>query len=210
MSDSSQALRSRVRAHVERELAPVAHVFHPSEHALDVLHVPASDTRPVQTLITAGISDSPMSVPSDGTPHVELMMTLPRHWKFDGIAEHDPEYWPIRTLATLARLAFENKASLQWGDAIANGEPAQPFARDTQLCGVIIAPSLLVPKEFYALDEAGHHVEFYAAIPLYREELALCRTQGMKHLLTTLVDHRITDLVDINRRNVARKRFGFF
>jgi Suppressor of fused protein (SUFU) len=208
---SREAHRSRIRAHVERELGPVRHVFQPGASAasIDVLHVPSSDERPVHTLITSGMSDEPMHTDraSDSPQFLEVMMTLPRQWKLEGISDQDPGYWPVRTLMMLGRLPHEGGTALKWGDVVPNGEP---YAPDTKLCGVILAPSLLVPKEFYSLASGERQVEFYAAIPLYQEELVLHREQGMKHLLTTLIDHNINDLVDIKRRNVARKRFGFF
>jgi hypothetical protein len=212
---SREAHRSRIRAHVERELGTVKQVFQASPSAaaaIDVLHVPSSDERPVHTLVTAGMSDAPMHTDraSDVPQYLEVMMTLPRQWQLEGISEGDPAYWPVRTLMTLGRLPHERGTALKWGDVVPNGEPPKPYAPETKLCGVILAPSLLVPKEFYALDSAERHVEFYAAIPLYQEELELHREQGMKHLLTTLIDHNINDLVEIKRRNVARKRFGFF
>jgi Suppressor of fused protein (SUFU) len=211
---SREAHRSRIRAHVERELGPLKHVFQASTSSapIDVLHVPSSDERPVHTLITSGMSDEPMhtDLTSDSPQYLEVMMTLPRQWRLDGISEQDPAYWPVRTLMTLGRLPRESGTALKWGDVVPNGEPPTPYASDTKLCAVIFAPSLLVPKEFYTLSSGERQVEFYAAIPLYEEEVALHREQGMKHLLTTLIDHNINDLVEIKRRNVARKRFGIF
>jgi len=208
-----QGCRAEIRAHIERELGPVKQVFHEStDNAVDVLHVAATLERPIHTLITAGMSDAPMIMSRDANAprHLELMMSLPRHWKLDGVATTDTAYWPIRTLKSLACLPRQRGSALGWGDIVPNGNPPAPYAAGTQLCGVILAPSLLVPKEFYSLDAAGRHIEFYAAIPLYVEELELQRQQGMKHLLTTLIDHNINDLVDVKRRNVTRKRFGLF
>ncbi|MFL6549305.1 MAG: suppressor of fused domain protein [Povalibacter sp.] len=207
---SQQAHRSRIRAHLERELGTVKNVF--QAPSVDVLHVPSSDERPVHTLVTAGMSDAPMNTGgvANVPQYLEVMMTLPRQWKLDGISDQDPAYWPIRTLMNLARFPQQHDTSLKWGDVVPNGEPPVPYASDTKLSAVILAPSLLVPKEFYALDSGDRHVEFYAAIPLYPEELALHREHGMKHVLTLLIDNNINDLVDVKRRNVARKRFGFF
>jgi len=184
----------------------------PQALTIDVLHVAATVERPVHTLITAGMSDLPMNTAGDAKAprRLELMMTLPRQWKLDGLAATDVGYWPIRTLIDLARLPHERGTGLGWGQAVPNGNPPAPYAPDTKLCGVILAPSLLVPKEFYVLETGGQRIEFYAAIPLYQEELELRQQKGMEHLLTTLIDHRINDLVEIKRRNITRKRFGFF
>jgi hypothetical protein len=210
----SQGSRPQIRAHIERELGPVSQSFR-EENAtmpIEVLHVPSTVERPIHTLITAGMSDRPMQTgdASDAPRYLELMVTLPRDWPLKNIQAADPKYWPIRLLMSLARLPHERGSALGWGDIVPNGEPPQPYAPDTKLCGVILAPSLLVPKEFYMLDTADRHIEFFAAIPLFAEELALQREHGMKHVLTSLIDHRINDLVDIKRRNITRKRFGLF
>jgi hypothetical protein len=200
---------------VERELGTIKQVFHEhadSSAAINVLHVAATAERPVHTLITSGMSDLAMNTGTDARAprHIELMMTLPRQWSMEGLKDTDHGYWPIRTLMTLAHLPQQRDTALVWGQTVPNGEPPAPYADDTRLCGVILAPSLLVPKEFYVLGSGDQRIEFYAAIPLYKEELALREQHGMEHLLTTLIDHRVNDLVDIKRRNVARKRFGFF
>lgn len=213
-----QGSRNEIRAHVEEHLGTVRQTFHGTASAdaavpsIDVLHVASTVERPIHTLITDGMSAHPMNTLDDtkAPRHLELMMTLPRSWKLDGIAAADASYWPIRTLMFLAQLPHVRRSALRWGDIVPNGEPAAPYAPDTKLCGVILAPSLLVPKEFYVLEQGGRRVEFFAAIPLYAEELELRRAKGMEHVLTTLLDHGINDLVDVKRRNVTRKRFGFF
>lgn len=209
-----QGSRPQIRAHIERELGPVGQIFREENAAMpiDVLHVPSSVERPLHTLVTAGMSDVQMNTgdASDAPRYLELMVSLPRNWPLKDIRPADPAYWPIRLLMSLAHLPHDRGSALGWGDIVPNGEPPQPYAPDTKLCGVILAPSLLVPKEFYMLDTADRHIEFFAAVPLYAEELALQRERGMKHVLTSLIDHRINDLIDVKRRNITRKRFGFF
>ncbi len=209
--DSSPILASRpqIQAHVERHLGPVTRIF--QEGGIDILCVDAAFDRPVHVLITAGMSDAAMTpLRKDAPTHIELMMTLPEQWKLEDLAPSDPRYWPIRLLADLAAMPQKTGQSLAWGDTVPNGDPPLPYTADSKLCGVILAPSLLVPKEFYALDIAQRHIEFYAAIPLYREELDARAEQGMEFLLTRLLEHRVNDLVDPSRRNVMKKRFGFF
>ena len=207
------SIRTAVRAHIERELGKIGQSFEPAGAAIEVLVVPSTDERPVHTLITCGMSERAMDTGGDANApqYLELMMTLPRQWKLSDLAEQDAAYWPVRLLASLARLPFERGSSLKWGDTVGNGEPPLPYAPNTQLCGVIVAPSLLVPKEFYVLETSGRTIEFFSAIPLYKEELMLAKERGMKDLLTTLVDHNVSDLVDLKRRNVTKKkRFGIF
>ncbi len=67
-----------------------------------------------------------------------------------------------------------------------------------------------MPTEFYALDLGTRRIEFYSAIPLYREEMALHAEKGMEFLLSTLIDRGHDDLVDPRRKNVAKKFLGLF
>jgi hypothetical protein len=198
----------QIRSHVERHIGRIERDI-PGDAATgsaDVLYVRPVNSRPYHTLVTAGMSDVAMPVPPDlDAPHrIELIMTLPESWKFTD--------WPVLQLQSLSRLPREKPDNwLGWGRTVPNGDPAQPLAPRTELCGVIIAPSLLVPIAFYELNLDGERIGFYSAIPLYREELELQAREGMSTLLERLVQKDINDVVDLKRRNVARKkRFGIF
>jgi|SRR5437868_10056816 len=214
MSGTEQR-QQQITAHVERHLGPVTRVFRddPGDMQIDVLHAAPTSTRPVHTLITSGMSILPMQVPagSDSPRHLELMMTLPQAWE-PGESIQDEQNWPVRQLQSLARYPHQRNSWLGWGDVVPNADPPRPLARDTQLCGVIIVPSLLVPTDFYELATGAQTVAFYGAVPLYKEEMAMKSREGMAPLLERLADRGITDLIDLKRRNVAvRKRlFGLF
>ncbi len=213
MSDS---WLQQIRSHVERHIGRIDHVFpgDPADGTADVLHVRPVNSRPYHTLVTAGMSNAVMRVPPDvnAPRRLELMMTLAERWKFSGDAADERTYWPVRLLQTLSRIPRDARKSwLGWGDTVPNGDPPRPLAPRTALCGVIIAPSLLVPVAFYELNVDGERVAFYSAVPLYREELELRAREGMAALLERLLHKDINDVVDLKRKNVARsKRFGFF
>lgn len=211
----SDAWLQQIRSHVERHIGRIERVFtgDPAHATADVLHVQPVDSRPYHTLITAGMSNVGMRVPPDvNAPHrIELMMTLPEGWRPGGDVADERAHWPTRLLQSLSRWPREREGWLGWGHAVPNGDPPQPLAPHTALCGVIIAPSLLVPVAFYELNIDGERVVFYSAIPLYREELELHAREGMAALLERLLEKDINDVVDVKRRNVAKKkRFGFF
>jgi hypothetical protein len=206
-----------IRAHVERHIGVVDHVFQDTEaqeSPIEVLHVAPVDSLPYHILVTAGMSDLSMAAPQDTLEapcRLELMMTLPERWSLGHDAEDDELWgWPIRLLKRLGRYPRQHNAWLGWGDAMPNGQPPQAFAANTRLCGAILAPSLQVPVEFYELGSGPERIAFYAAIPLYREELELRHQGGMEVLLTKLLHHDIRDVVDLKRRNVARKWLGLF
>lgn len=215
MTEDQSALRAPITAHIERHLGPIKQAFResPDASAIEVLHVAATTDRPVHTLITSGMSDQAMAIPAgtDSPEHLELMTTLPRGWQLDAQAPRDATwYWPIHQLLQLAALPRQSNTWLGWGHTVPNGEPPQPLAANTKLCGAIIVPSLLVPTPFYELKLARRTIAFFSVVPLYQEELALKQREGMKALLEKLIDRGIRDLVDPKRRNVAAKRFGLF
>lgn len=213
----------RIAAHIERCLGRIVAVF-PDPGADEVrdanaprvlVHlVPSTETRPVHTLITTGMSARAMDVPPDANAprHIELMMTLPRHWKVDAESMRQGKWrWPVDQLHHLAQLPSRNGTWIGWGQVIANGDPPRPLAAGTDLCGVIVAPSLFVPPEFYELRVGDRAIAIFGAIPLYKEEIALGQEQGMEALLAKLLDHGIQDVIDPRRRNVARKKvLGLF
>jgi Suppressor of fused protein (SUFU) len=203
-----------IRTHVERHIGPIDRVFRDeSDAAIDVLHVAPVDSRPYHTLVTTGMSEFEMPVPADkdAPRRLELMMTLRERWRLeDQLSGPASGLWPVRLLQRLGRWTREHNSWLGWGHAVPNGEPAQPFAASTKLCGVILAPSLLVPVAFYELGVGNQRTAFYSAIPLYREELELHRQLGMEALLTKLLRYDINDVVEPARRNVAKRFFGLF
>jgi len=207
--------RQAIAAHVERHLGPIRHTFADSqtEGPIDVLHVAPTEERRYHTLITTGMSEQPMDVPAgnDAPRYLELMSTLPKSWILPTPPDDDPALWPVRELRRLARWPGEAKAWLTWGQALPNGDPPQPFAPDTKLCGVIIVPSLMVPRRFYELELEDRTVTFYSIVPLYREELQLRTEIGMERFLEKLIDAEVDDLIQPKRRNVARRKvLGLF
>lgn len=207
----SDAWLQQIRSHVERHIGRIDCVFtgDPAQGTADVLHVRPVNSRPYHTFVTAGMSRVAMQVPPDvnAPQRLELMMTLPEGWNPSDESSH----WPVRLLQSLSQVPHERKGWLGWGHAVPNGDPPQPLTPQTELCGVIIAPSLLVPVAFYELNIDSERVAFYSAIPLYREELELHARAGMAALLERLLHKDINDVVYLKRRNVAkRKRFGLF
>lgn len=206
-------LAAALRAHVERHLGKVDEVFADESQGgtrIEVQHVRPELVRPYHTLVTVGMSALPMRVPSnvDAPRYLELMITLPEQWKVGDRA--DKWHWPIRQLVALARLPHASGSWLGWGHTVPNGDPPQPLARSTRLCGAIIAPSLLVPRHFYELTVGTRQIAIFSVIPIYREEMELKAREGMEALLALMVEHDVNDLIDPRRRNVVKKFFGLW
>lgn len=203
--------------HIERHIGDVSSVFHEiisdTVH-IDVHHVKPTRERPFHTLITSGMSDRQMNVPDgvNATRYMELMVTLPEGWRIDDESFRDEIwYWPVRQLKFLARFPHKFETWLGWGHTIPNGDPAEPFSENTDLSGVIILPSVNVAEEFGSLEINKEKViEFYSVVPLYEEEMDLKLRKGADSLLDKFDKYEISDLIGIDRRNVAKKRFGIF
>ncbi|MQX53473.1 suppressor of fused domain protein [Alcanivorax sediminis] len=203
--------------HIERHIGDVSSVFHElisdTVH-IDVHHVKPTRERPFHTLVTSGMSDRQMNVPEgvNATRYMELMVTLPEGWRIDDESFRDEIwYWPVRQLKFLARFPHKFETWLGWGHTIPNGDPAEPFSENTDLSGVIILPSVNVTEEFRSLEINKEKViEFYSVVPLYDEEMNLKLRKGTDSLLDRFDKYAISDLIEIDRRNIAKKRFGIF
>lgn len=207
----------QISAHIEQHVGPVETVFH--ELVSDTVHIDVHILKPTLEnphcrLITSGMSDLPMTTPDglDVPRFAELMITLPSGWQLDQDSfKLDEWYWPVRLIKSMARLPHKYATWLGFGHTMPNGNPAEPFALNTRLCGAILVPPLTTPDEFDTLviDEEKT-IQFYSVVPIYQAEMDLKLRKGSQALLERLDAKEITDIVDIDRPDVARKRFGFF
>jgi hypothetical protein len=207
----------QISAHIERHLGPVEMVFH--EIMSDTVHIdvhwvkPTADF-PFARLVTSGMSDLPMSIPdgSDIPAHLELVMTLPGDWRFEMAAFEDERwYWPIRLLKTLARLPHKHATWLGWGHTMPNGDPPEPYADNIGFSGALLLPPVSAPEAFQELPiDDDKRIFFFAVVPLFVEEMNLKLREGTEALIDRFVKHQIDDIIDPQRRNVAKKRFGLF
>jgi hypothetical protein len=202
-----------IRSHIERHIGSIHQVFNDFEggsSSISVQHVQPTETRPVHTLITLGMSAGAMAVPEgkESPKFLELMVTLPRDWQLGSEQVGKEEWaWPVRLLHTLAGKASSSHSWIGWGDLIPNGDPPEPYAASTRQCVAFVVPSLLVPTEFYELNVPGKSIAFFAVVPLYKEEWQLGLKQGTKTLIERMVDRDVNDVVDPKRKNVARRRW---
>ncbi|MFC3153270.1 suppressor of fused domain protein [Litoribrevibacter euphylliae] len=203
--------------HIETHIGEVELVLHElisdTVH-IDIHYVKPTKEQPFHILITSGMSDLPMNVPEEAamTKYMELMITLPESWHVDEESFKDERwYWPIRQLKYLARFPHKYDTWLGFGHTIPNGDPAESFAENTKLSGVILLPPLYVPDEFTRLHISQDKIiEFFSIVPLYSEEMNLKLAKGSDALLDKLDEINAWELIDVNRKNVAKKRFGVF
>ena len=84
-----------------------------------------------------------------------------------------------------------------------NGEHGEPYAANTGFGGVLLLPSALHPQSHRLVAHDDLCIEFLALWPLYPEEMELQRTRGTEALRAALARARVTELVDVRRRNAA-------
>jgi hypothetical protein len=92
---------------------------------------------------------------------------------------------------------------------VANGEPPEPCARKTKLCGIIANPPFTVPEGFHELEIPGpKRIVFFAALPVCESEMNLKSRLGADELIERFNRKGVADLADITRKEVSRKVLG--
>jgi hypothetical protein len=210
-------MKSKIESYIEGHIGPVSCVYH--EIVSDAVHIDIhvvnpSEKRNSYTLITSGMSDQPMTAPpgKEGYRYTELMLSLPAAWPISEDAlQEDSNYWPVRWLKTIARLPHQQNTWVSLGHTIPNGNPPVPFSSATKLCGWILSVPLIFGREFGRLEISDEKtVNFYCLVPIYREEMEFKLRKGARPLVERLVRNGVNEIVNLNRQNVCKKRFGLF
>ena len=194
--------------HVSQFIGPVIGMLELGKHyegAPDIrlLHVPATEDKPFQVLVSAGMSSKPMAIPEGAnTPdRIELIMGLPTD--FD-LSEDNPDHiWPVQLLAGLAHFPTELGAWFGVGHSIPNGEPPESYAPNCQFCCAVIAPALSMPLEGQSCRCSGHDVYFRGVVPIFKHEMELKMEKGVQTLFQRFDKENITEVLDPRRASVA-------
>ncbi|MBK9032204.1 MAG: suppressor of fused domain protein [Myxococcales bacterium] len=207
----------------ERHFGEAATVFH--EVMSDMVHldvhvIPPHAERDCWTLFTTGMSDLPMAAPpgAEELTYAELMISLPASWRLDVLSVTPPPddlerwYWPVGWLKQLARMPHTYETWLGYGHTIPNGDPAEPFAPGTALCGWLLLPPIGLPaEELQVTLRDGRAVHVFALHALYAEEMALKLDQGTDAILDGFDRVGATEVLTLDRRPVTRRKlFGLF
>jgi hypothetical protein len=208
---------ARIDQHIETHLGKIELVFH--EILSDVVHLDVHWVKPTKErnfhiLVTSGMSDLPMTVPkgAEDFRYTELMIGLPRGWAIGDAAFRDERnYWPVRLLKYLARMPHIYKTWLGWGHTVPNGDPPEPFIPGSGLACALIVPPRTTPESFERLElDAEKTIRFQAVVPIYREEMNLKLKKGLDSLLARFDKYHVSEVLDPNRRNVARRTWWPF
>lgn len=195
-----------IERHIEAHFGPISFVWH--ELASDLVHIdvhvvePTGD-RPWVTLVTSGMSDLPMTVPTraDVSPYAELTMCLPADWPLSQEAFGDERaYWPIRLLKTVARLPHEYRTWIGEWHSVPNGDPAQPYAPELPFVATVVTPMVrCAPEARTITTDGGRQISLLALVPLHPAEIDLKLTLGTDALLEALDRAAVNEVFDPGR-----------
>jgi hypothetical protein len=202
-----------VSEHVAKHIGPIGWVLHELVSDLvhvDMLWVQPGPGRDFHTFVTCGMSERPMVPPPgwNGLRHAELLLRLPRSWKLghQDLDDHRNK-WPITELALLARMPHLYEAWLWEYHTVANGDPPEPLPGADRFSGSMLWPVEWTEDGFETLAvDLGRAVRFFSVLPLYAEELTLAHRVGLEELVDRIDEAGVTDLVDVDRPNVAERR----
>ncbi|MDR1320249.1 MAG: DUF2185 domain-containing protein [Gracilibacteraceae bacterium] len=200
-----------VETHIASQFGDFANVFHeivsPDIHC-DVCIIEPSEARDHYTLVTMGMGARRMNVPEELREYklerAELLICLPPDWKVP--SDDERWYWPIRLLKAMARFPGENNTWLGYGHSVEGFEPAEPYAENTELCGVMLSmPYPFGQEAFVCPLPDGSEVNFYLLLPIYQDEMDY-KYDNSAEDLELLLDGFV---VDPARKSVVAGRKNF-
>jgi hypothetical protein len=207
----------RIVEHVEQHIGQVKTVLHElngQRMSISIQYIPPASERPFSVLTTLGMSAEPMAAPQRGPrcDYAELLLALPPDWPMTQEAfARDKHHWPIKMILALARRPHELQAALDCGVVVPNGDPPEPFAPSTELCGsILMAPTLLDSAARCCKVAPDKQVQFFGVVPLFQTEMDLADKRGANVLSRRLAAAGVNELLDPNRPKLTAKRFGIF
>jgi Suppressor of fused protein (SUFU) len=180
---------------------------------VDIYMIKATEDRDYNILLTSGLSSLPMNVPegAEGLAYAEIMALVPKDWKLSqGDFNNEDNYWPIRQLKTLARFPHLYGTWIGEGHTIANGNPPQRMSPNCAFEGVILLPGVTLPEEFTFIETEDKVISILSMVPLYAEEMDFKLKKGSGALLDKFDKFDIGEIIDVNRKNTCKKKFGLF
>lgn len=175
------------------EAKQVFHELIPMIPHIDVMEYSrSSDTGPVCTLVTSGMSDLPMNVPAktDAPRRVELIFYC-----------KEPRKEFADTMRWLAHFPHDQKTWLGAFHTIPNGNPPVPLWGTKSLDTLFLLPSI-VKKDTTLQDDLildGDGAEFLWIVPITTTECQLKLKKGSEAVLDLLQQNRHPYIFDPNR-----------
>ena len=158
-------------------------------------------------VFTDGLSNTEQDVPPkyEAFKKLELYFCLPDYWELNN------DTWPIDWLEKLAEIPQKNNTWFGPGDTIPAGNPPKALSDRFPANNFMLVEPLKVKDvvEDPIFKTAG--IQFMGIIPISQEELDYKIRNSATVLMARLVKNNYTELVDLFRQAVCRKRFlNFF
>jgi hypothetical protein len=209
----------RIRSHIEQHIGTVSKVLHEvvsDQVHIDVHIVEPSIEFPFFCLITSGMSSKPMNKPGElkNVEYMELMVLLPKDWierkgdtyDFAALLKDEEHYWPARQLFQLAHYPHKYNTWIGYGHSFVHTNNNDPFTSNTDLCGILLLPSISIKRDFNELKiEENKTVNFFCLWALYKEEMQYKLDKGTDALIEKFIKHGIGDIIYLNRPNACKK-----
>lgn len=168
----------------------------------------AKKGRDFYLLLSCGMSALPMAVPKgfEKFRYAELVMLLPPDWnmKYEELRDEN-NWWPVVLLMHLTKQPHLAETWLGFEHTFAY-DLDQPFSSNNRFVGIILLDSITLPEKFMKIKGWlwQKSVNIYTVIPLYKEELIFTREHGTDALLDLFNANHISEIVDLNRKNVCK------
>lgn len=154
-------------------------------------------------IYTSGLQNyaQPVSDKTKQPERIELYFLLPGFWNLEN------KNWPVEWLKKIARVPQKNNTWFGYGDTVPAGNPKIEID-ETLKCTTFI---LWKPIEMENLFARFSDFSFLCVIPIFEKEFDHKMQNGHNGLMQKFKEKNLTELVDIYREPVARKKFmGLF
>ncbi|MFA5856509.1 MAG: suppressor of fused domain protein [Candidatus Pacearchaeota archaeon] len=204
-----------ITEHIEKNVGKIEGIFHEflSDNVhIDICLIKPTEKRPYNILVTMGMSAKPMNIPKGyNFPYAELVIYLPKNWKLSQDDFKDEKnYWPIRWLKKLAVYPHACNTYIGIQHTIPNeGNPPKSFAENTKLCCMLVDAPVLT-EDLFNLKLKNKTIAFWNLFPIYKEEMDYKLEKGYEELMNRFEKNNVSNVVDINRKNLCKRGlFGF-
>jgi tetratricopeptide (TPR) repeat protein len=201
-ADEIEALQN----HITKHFGTVEHFFEEISSVdirLNVLIIDPTPERNFYTLVTLGMGARKMNVPEEfkdfGVDRSELIITLPPDWQISN--DDEKWYWPVRCLKSIGRIPTGLDTWIARLHTVANQNPPQPYAENTQLCSTFITLPFSFGSDSYTCElPNGEFVRFYQLFPIYEAELNFIYENSSNDFENLMRSREVDMTVNINRK----------
>lgn len=169
----------------------------------ELLHVPPTDERPFNLIVTKGLAGKELPVPQGVDPltnsRLELCLCLPLEWEFTNAEEYN--LWPINTLCDLINYIISNDEFIGFGYTFSQGKVLHST---TAFVGGMLTALGHYPKRCQEVSLSNNAVvHFFELVFLYPMEVAYRQSHSAAELLERFFMQRVEPSPVRNRKDVC-------